>query len=144
MDTEKKKKKLVSRLRNKYRLVFMNDETFEEKASLRLSPINVFVFIGTVVLTLITLVIYLIAFTPLREYIPGYADLGMQRNIYHLTFLADSLEQEMASKDQYINNLNRVVNGTVGDHDSVSDQTPSQPLVMGNAIPAPLKIRCSV
>jgi len=132
MDTEKKKKKkLVSRLRNKYRLVFMNDETFEEKASLRLSPINVFVFIGTVVLTLITLVIYLIAFTPLREYIPGYADLGMQRNIYHLTFLADSLEQEMASKDQYINNLNRVVNGTVGDHDSVSAKTPSQPQVIG-------------
>ena len=127
METEKKKKKLVSRLRSKYRLVFMNDETFEEKASLRLSPINVFVFIGTIALTLITLVIYLIAFTPLREYIPGYADLNMQRSIYRLTYLADSLEQEMAYKDQYINNLNRVVNGTVGDDDSVGARPPAQP-----------------
>ena len=127
MEPEKKKKKLVSRLRNKYRLVFMNDETFEEKASLKLSPINVFVFVGTIALTLITLVIYLIAFTPLREYIPGYADLTMQRNIYRLTLLADSLEQEMAFKDQYIQNLNHVVNGTIGAGDSETAQPVSPP-----------------
>ena len=118
MPTEKKKRKLVARLRNKYRLVIMNDDTFEEKASLRLSPLNLFVFSGTILLTLITLMIYLIAFTPIREYIPGYADLNMQRNVYRLTILADSLGQEMAFKDRYIENMKKIVNGTFDENDT--------------------------
>ncbi len=89
----------------------MNDDTLEEKASLRLSPLNVFVAGGTIILTLITLVIYLVAFTPLREYIPGYTDLNMRRNLYALTLKADSLENELAYKDEYIDKIKKVING---------------------------------
>ena len=71
----------------------MNDDTFEEKWSFRLSPMNVFVFTGTILLSLITFVIYITAFTPLREYIPGYADVGMQKDLWHLSIQVDTLEK---------------------------------------------------
>ena len=119
----KKKEKLYTKLKNKYRLVIMNDETFEEKTSLRLSPLNVFVFFGTVIISLITLVIYITAFTPLREYIPGYADLNMQRNVYALSLKADSLEEELAYKDLYIQNIKNVIDGKTGDIDTISNKT---------------------
>ena len=119
MATEKKKGRLVSRLRNKYRLVILNDDTFEEKVSLKLSPLNVFVFAGTIILTLITLVIYLIAFTPMREYVPGYADVNMQRNVYRLSFLADSLEKEMEFKDKFIDNMKSIIDGTIEEKDTL-------------------------
>ena len=69
---KKKKSGFFQRLKNKYRLVMMNDETFEEKVSFRLSRLNVFIAIGASVIILIIITTYIIAFTPLREYIPGY------------------------------------------------------------------------
>ena len=78
-EQKKERVKLGTRLRNKFRLVIMNDETLEEKASLLLSPLNVVVFAGTIIITLITFTIYIIAFTPLREYIPGYTDMKIKR-----------------------------------------------------------------
>ena len=93
----------------------MNDNTFEEKASLKLSPINVFVFFGTIILTLITGMIYLIAFTPLREYIPGYAnDINNQGVVMNMSLKADSLEKELDARDKFISNLKNVLNGNVG------------------------------
>lgn len=109
----KKKKKLFRQLKIKYRLVIMNDETFEEKASFVLSPLSVFVFTGSVILFLIVLVTYIIAFTPLREYIPGYTDVNMKRNMVKLAMRADSLEQAMHEKDLYIQNINNIINGNV-------------------------------
>lgn len=112
-----RRKLLLRKLKNKYRLVIMNDDTFEEKASLRLSPMNVFVSVGTTVILLVVIVTYLIAFTPLREYIPGYADLNMQRKVVSISMKTDSLENELKAKEAYINNLNDIINGTVGSHD---------------------------
>lgn len=94
-------------------MVIMNDNTLEEKASLVLSPLNVFVVIGSTALFLIITVIYVIAFTPLREYIPGYADVNMRKNIARLTLKADSLEQELKAKDLYLKNLNNIISGRV-------------------------------
>lgn len=98
-------------IRNKYRLVIMNEETFEEKASFNLRPLNVFVAFGLLAITLITLTTLLIAFTPLREYIPGYADVKMQRNVYALTVKADSLERLLAAHELYLDNLKTIING---------------------------------
>ena len=114
MATKKKKKAFYNRLQSKYRLVIMNDDNFEEKASWRLSPMNVFVSAGTIIIILITLTTLLIAFTPLREYIPGYADVGMQRNLIKLKVKADSLEQTEMAKDVYIKNIKNIVSGNIG------------------------------
>ncbi|MEO5570324.1 MAG: M23 family metallopeptidase [Bacteroidia bacterium] len=114
-----KRKKIYRKLRSKYRLVIMNDDTLEEKTSIRLSPLNVFVFFGTVIISLITLTIYIIAFTPLREYIPGYTDTNMRRKLIALTLQTDSLERKLAASDFYFQNLRNVINGTGGSANSL-------------------------
>jgi murein DD-endopeptidase MepM/ murein hydrolase activator NlpD len=110
---EQPKKKLYSRLINKYRLVIMNVETFEEKASLTLTPMNVITVFGSVIIFLVTLTIYIIAFTPLREFIPGYPD-GTTRKQYHLNVMkTDSLQKELNLKNIYIENLRQILLGQV-------------------------------
>ncbi|MGI8892812.1 MAG: M23 family metallopeptidase [Bacteroidia bacterium] len=110
---ENRNKNLLTGLKVKYRMVVMNDQTLEEKASLKLTPLNVFVTVSIVLITLITSTIYLIAFTPLREYIPGYADVNMKRNLISLSLKADSLHSQLASRDLYLTNLRNVINGEI-------------------------------
>jgi murein DD-endopeptidase MepM/ murein hydrolase activator NlpD len=115
-ETEKKQKfDFLKQLKNKYRLVIMNDDTFEEKASFVLSPLSVFVFIVASTLFLITAVTYLIAFTSLREYIPGYADVSMRKNVVKLTLKTDSMSDELAARDLYLENLKAVLTGNIKD-----------------------------
>jgi len=109
--TDKKKKSVLSRLRNKYRLVIMNDETLEERLTFRLSRLNVFVALGTLTIILIVLTSILIAFTPLREYIPGYTDVGLQKKLYELQIKTDSIEKGLEKKDLFIQNMKDVMNG---------------------------------
>jgi len=108
-----KKKKLIGRLKNRYRLVIMNDDTLEERASFNLRPLNVFVTAGLAIILLITITTFLIAFTGLREYIPGYADLKTQRRVYNLVMKADSMERSLRARDLYITNLKGIINGDV-------------------------------
>ena len=111
MAKNKEKGNLRNRLRIKYRLVIMNEETFKERASLLLTPLNVIVFGGSVAIFLVVMVTYLIAFTPLREYIPGYANTNLRMQVYSNTLRADSLERELAMKDLYLQNINMIIAG---------------------------------
>jgi murein DD-endopeptidase MepM/ murein hydrolase activator NlpD len=110
-EPKKERKKLGTKLRNKFRLVIMNDETLEEKASLVLSPLNLFVFAGTVIITLITLTIYIVAFTPLREYIPGYTDVKIKRTTIANVFKTDSIQARLDAQELYITNLQNLITG---------------------------------
>jgi murein DD-endopeptidase MepM/ murein hydrolase activator NlpD len=108
---DKKKKSFMNRLRNKYRLVIMNDETLEERLTFRLSRLNVFVVLGTLTIILIILTSILIAFTPLREYIPGYTNVGLQKKLYELQIKTDSIEKSLEKRDRYLSDLKDVMNG---------------------------------
>jgi len=99
------------KLRDKYRLIILNEDTFEEKLSFRMSRMNVFVVSGMLAIILIFLTTYLIAFTSLREYIPGYLDTNIQKELYELQLKSDSLEQAFRAKDLYINNVNKILRG---------------------------------
>ncbi len=110
-NTPNKEKNFFNKLHDKYRLVLMNDDTFEEKVSFRLTRFNVFIFFGTLVIFLVFATTYLIAFTPLREYIPGYADFNTRKVLRELNLKADSLQAELRSKDLYINNIRNIVEG---------------------------------
>ncbi len=101
----------MSRLRNKYRLVIMNDETLEERLTFRLSRLNVFVVLGTLTIILIILTSILIAFTPLREYIPGYTNVGLQKKLYEMQIKTDSIEKGLEKRDIFIQNIKDVMNG---------------------------------
>lgn len=105
------KTNLLKRLKSRYRLVIMNNETLEEKASFNLRPLNVFVTTGLIIILLITITTFIIAFTGLREYIPGYADLKTQWRVYSLVQKTDSMEQKLKSRDKFIDNLKNIVSG---------------------------------
>ncbi|MFO7997717.1 MAG: M23 family metallopeptidase [Bacteroidales bacterium] len=107
----KKNRGFFQKLHAKYRLVLMKDDTLEKKISFRLTRFNVFLFFGTMGIFLVVATIYLIAFTPLREYIPGYADFNTRQVLRELSLRADSLERDLRQKDLYIHNIRNIVEG---------------------------------
>lgn len=109
--SKSRRRKIVRSLRSKFRLVVLNDQTLEEKFSLRLTPMNILISGGISALLLITLTLYLIAFTPLREYIPGYTDVNIRRNLVQLARKADSLDYQLNANDVYLSRLVNVLNG---------------------------------
>ena len=121
---EKKKPGWASKLRTKYRLVIMNGDTLEERLTFRLSRLNVFVALGTLTIILIFLTSMLIAFTPLREYIPGYTDVGLKRKFYELQIKTDSIEKDLEKKQLFMENLRNVISGNVmSQHSTVTRDT---------------------
>jgi len=110
---EKKGNVFFKRLKNKYRLVVLNDSSFEEKISIKLTPLNLFVLAGSVIILLIVIVTSLIAFTPLREYIPGYADVSMRRELINVLLRTDSLENEAQLKANYIQNMYNIISDSM-------------------------------
>jgi hypothetical protein len=77
----------------------------------RLSRLNVFVALGTLTIILIFLTSMLIAFTPLREYIPGYTNVSLQKKLYELQIKTDSIEKDLEKKTLFIANLRNIING---------------------------------
>ncbi|MBT8195592.1 MAG: M23 family metallopeptidase [Bacteroidia bacterium] len=100
-----------AKLKNKYRLVVMNDQTFEEQAAWRITPLNSVIFILASLIGLVVLTIYIVAFTPIREYIPGYADVNMQRTLVGLTLKTDSMERQLQAQELFITNMNAILTG---------------------------------
>jgi murein DD-endopeptidase MepM/ murein hydrolase activator NlpD len=111
MAEAKKKYKLRDRLKHRYRLVVLNDDTFEESFALRLTPLGLLTLISGITIIMTTLVIVLVAFTPLREYIPGYGKVTEKNDLIALNLKVDSLESSMSAKDWYIQNIANVLEG---------------------------------
>jgi murein DD-endopeptidase MepM/ murein hydrolase activator NlpD len=109
----KKKKEIRRKLLHKYRLVILNESTFEEKISFKLSRLNVFVSGSLFIICLIGLTTLLIAFTPLREYIPGYSSTRLKRQATELTYKTDSLVSALNYTNRYLDNIRMVLRGEV-------------------------------
>lgn len=122
METEGqgRKKRITKKLLHKYRLVILNEDTFEERFALKLSRLNVFVIGGCTTIVLIALTTVLIAFTPLREYIPGYSSTKLKKRATHLVYKTDSLQQVVRQKNKYFASIKKVLTG-----DSVQPATDS-------------------
>jgi murein DD-endopeptidase MepM/ murein hydrolase activator NlpD len=106
-----KNDKKKSNWRDKYRFSVINDTTFEEVWRIRLTQYNAFLLITFLVLFIIGATTSLIAFTNLREFIPGYPDVTMRRNILMSAIRLDSLDKELALRDKYFANLNAIISG---------------------------------
>ncbi|HNS17735.1 MAG TPA: M23 family metallopeptidase [Bacteroidales bacterium] len=107
-----KRKKWIQKLRDKYLLVIRNEDTYEVKLSFRLSRLNVFIVLGLMTIILVVLTIFLIAFTPLREYIPGYMNVDLPRQMYALQLKADSIERAFMQQSIYFENLKNIIEGS--------------------------------
>lgn len=103
----------LRRLRNRYRLVVMNDDSYEEVVTFKLSRLSVYVLLCTIFVLMTSLTVALIVFTPLRLYIPGYGDVNMTKELRELKIKTDSLEETMKQKDRYMENLKTVLQGNV-------------------------------
>lgn len=101
----------LKRLRNRYRLVVMNDDTYEEVVTFKLSRTSVYVALSTIFVVLVSLTVALIVFTPLRYYIPGYGSVKVNREYKQLKYMTDSLEKQVAYQTQYIDGIKRVLTG---------------------------------
>ncbi len=109
----KKRKDIKRKLLHKYRLVILNESTFEEKISFKLSRLNVFVTGSLCIIGLIGFTILLIAFTPLREYIPGYSSTRLKRQATELTYKTDSLVNTLNYTNRYLDNIRMVLRGDI-------------------------------
>lgn len=115
------KESTFKRLRNTYRLVIMNDDTYEEMIAFRLSRLSVYIGLSTVFVLLIGLTIALIAFSPLKYYIPGYGTKESRTALQLLKIRTDSLENEIRYKEQYLEGIKKVL---AGDKPATLDTIP--------------------
>jgi hypothetical protein len=103
----------LKRLRNRYRLVVMNDDTYEEVVTFKLSRLSVYIGLSTIFVVLIGLTVALIVFTPLKYYIPGYDDLKVGREYRQMKYRVDSLERQVDYQAKYIDNFKKVLSGDI-------------------------------
>jgi murein DD-endopeptidase MepM/ murein hydrolase activator NlpD len=114
---DKKQRKFTLRnvsfkkLNRKYDFLMSHDESGRPMLNFKLNLLNLILAIIGMALLLIVITTFIIAFTPLREYIPGYTDTNLNREVYELNLRADSLRREMKKKDIYFENLKKVVEG---------------------------------
>jgi len=101
----------LKRLQNRYRLVIMNDDSYEEVVTFKLSRLSVYIFLSTIFVLLTGLTVALIVFTPLKLYIPGYGDVNNTKELRELKVRTDSLEQQVRYKDLYLLNIKNVLEG---------------------------------
>lgn len=124
----KPKKKFAKKLLHKYRMVVLNEDTFEERFSFRLTRLNVFVAVGISAILLIAMTTFLIAFTPLREYIPGYSSAALKEKATKLAYTSDSLQNRMRMNDQYLKSIQDALRGEFDVQQLDRDSILSQPI----------------
>ncbi len=112
-------------LRNRYRLVVMNDDTYEEVVTFKLSRLSVYVMLSSIFVILVGLTVAMIVWTPLKQYVPGYGSQSSRKELQLLKYRTDSLENSMRLKDQYMENLRKVLSGNVsGKYDTTILKVP--------------------
>jgi len=131
--------------RDKYRFSIVNDTTFEEVWRVRLTQYNAFLLITGLVLFIIGATVSLIAFTNLREFIPGYPDVTMRRNILMSAIRLDSLDKELELRDKYFANMNAIISGREpADFYSVQDTTGNYRSIVFKNTPEDSALRARV
>ncbi len=127
------RKKLLNKLFLKNRLVILNEDTFEEIFSFKLNLMNVFVMATLGAILLIALTTVIIAFTPLREFIPGYSSSKLKKDATELALKSDSLSSALNKNEAYIQSIQKVLTGDLEyvkfNKDSIlasTDEAPSK------------------
>jgi murein DD-endopeptidase MepM/ murein hydrolase activator NlpD len=103
------------KLRAHYRLILMNEDSYSEVGSLRLTPLNVYIFFSSIIVATAILVTLLIMYTPLKRYIPGYGDLARTREISDLKGKVRAMENEIKANQAYQENIRKIMNGDMAE-----------------------------
>lgn len=113
MAKKKKQKKFKKKLLHKYRLVVLNEDTFEERFAIKLTRLNVFVIVTLSTILLVAGTIFLIAFTSLKEFIPGYSSTALKKKATFLNYKTDSLQEVINLNEQYYTSIKKVLTGDI-------------------------------
>jgi murein DD-endopeptidase MepM/ murein hydrolase activator NlpD len=110
----------------KYRFVILNSENFEERISFKISRFVVLIITSLIFLLLVGGTSSIIAFTPVREYIPGYTSSDIRRQVVSLNFLSDSLMLELEQNKRYLNNIKNIINGKPASENNKEETTKKE------------------
>jgi hypothetical protein len=114
MSLQQTKQSRFKRLTNRYRLVIMNDHTYEEVVTFKLTRLSVYIVSCFLFVLLVGLTTALIAFSPMKYYIPGYGSQSERKELTKLKIRTDSLEKQMRYREAYWNNVRDVLAGKSG------------------------------
>jgi len=115
----------LKRVRNRYRLVIINDDTFEEVIKFRLSRLSVYVALSTIFVLMIGLTVALLVLTPLKYYIPGTSsNSDSRRELQTLKIRTDSIEQALKYKDNYLNSVKKALGADAELKDTTTIKIP--------------------
>ncbi|MDY6437036.1 MAG: peptidoglycan DD-metalloendopeptidase family protein [Bacteroidales bacterium] len=114
--------KWFKNFKDKFKVVIIHPVTLEEKLGFDMSKMSLTAMIVVYSLLLIIITTVLIFFTPLRELIPGYTDVTLNRRVYNIERRADSLEAELNRNDVYIQNLKHILSSDE-EYDATTDNT---------------------
>jgi hypothetical protein len=104
-----KGRKIIAKLRNKYRLVLLNDTHFGEVFSIRLTPINLLMLLSSVFLTFVLLIYLLISFTPAKRLVPGFGNTNNREAMMELNQRVEDLSRELKNKQLKIDALTDIL-----------------------------------
>ncbi|MEP6712462.1 MAG: hypothetical protein ABJA37_08610 [Ferruginibacter sp.] len=110
----------LKRLRNHYRLVIMNEDTYEEVVKFKLNRLSVYIAFSTLFVLMVGLTSALIIFTPLKYYLPGvgYGNAKQVKEYRNLKIRTDSMEQALQYQHKYFNDLQKVLQGNISKLDT--------------------------
>ena len=111
MSGNKKNKSFLKKWRFRYRFVILNSESFEEYLSFNISKLNLFVLLCVAIAFLMVSTVVVIAYSPLKEYIPGYTTTEIRRQVVALNLLSDSLNNELSNQEIYLENIKNIIEG---------------------------------
>ncbi|MCB0510399.1 MAG: M23 family metallopeptidase [Chitinophagales bacterium] len=117
------KKTFLERLRYKYRLIILNEDTFEQKTSLRLSRMNLYVLGSVFFLIVVAIVTAVIAFTPLKYYMPGVGSVDVRSHLIEVEMLTDSLQEQLDKRNAWLKNVQMVLSGELDSTFFMSDSS---------------------
>ncbi len=110
----------LKRLRSHYRLVIMNEDSFEEVAKFKLTRTSVYIVFSTIFILMVGLTAALIVFTPLKYYLPGTGsgNAGQVKEFRNLKIRTDSMERALKYQDSYLKNIQKVLQGNIAPRDT--------------------------
>jgi len=128
------KKDWKKKLKEHYRLVVMNNDTFREVGSYRLNLLSLYILISSLIVAFTLLVFTLIVYTPLKRYIPGYGDYAQISKLNALQDKVNKLETELDDQSVYTSNIKKIMTGDIETERDIEDKSSNQPVVAPKAI----------
>ncbi|UAY51489.1 hypothetical protein [Ferruginibacter albus] len=118
----------LKRLRNRYRLVVMNEDTYEEVVKFRLSRLSVYIVLSSVFVLLTIFTVALIVFTPVKYYLPGvgYGNIKQVKEYKQLKIRTDSMENALHNEQRYLDNIKKVLEGSIPKLDTTKLSLPKE------------------